>query len=97
MWDVIQQVKDFPFEEFIHGLQGYICGALAVHGLITNKSPFVLSAILVAFCFVAYEGLEQFRIHDKGDSDVMVFWAIAFVTGLLYFGGHKLIKRLRRA
>ena len=97
MWDVIQQIKDFPLAESIHGLQGYICGALAVHGLITDKVSFVLCAILVSYNFISYESLEQARIHDNGDSDVMVFWAVAFITGLLYFGGHKLVKRLRRA
>ena len=96
MWDVIQQIKNFPIPETVHAVQGYICGVLAAHGLITDKVSFMIGSSIIAFCFVAYEGLEQLRIHDQGDSDVMVFWATAFVTGLIYFGCHKLIKKLRR-
>ena len=96
MWDVIEQIKNFPLPESIHAVQGYVCGALAVHGLIKDKVTLMIGSFIVAYCFIEYETLEQRRIHDQGDSDVMVFWATAFISGLIYFGCHKLITRLRR-
>ena len=84
MWDVLEQIKNFPLEETIHGLQGYICGLLLAHGIIRDKTASVLGALLIAFCFIAYESLEQARIHDQGDSDVMVFWAITVISSLIY-------------
>ena len=96
MWDVIEQIKNFPLAETAHAVQGYVCGALGSHGLIKNKNVFMRASMIVAFCFVAYEYTEQQRIHDQGDSDIMVFWATAFLTALFYLAGHKLITRLRR-
>ena len=86
--DVLEQIKNFPIPEAIHALQGYLCGFLAAHGILKDRVVNVLGAILVAFCFISYETLEQMRIHDQGDSDVMVFWATAFITGLVYMLVH---------
>ena len=84
MSDLIQQIKSFPIPEIIHSLQGWICGALAAHGVFKNQNSFVMAAILVAICFIAYESLEQLRIRDKGDVDVMVFAGTALFTGIIY-------------
>ena len=82
--DVLAQIMNFPIQEAIHGLQGYVCGFLLAHGIIKDKTSSVIGSLVVAFCFVAYESLEQARIADQGDSDVLVFWCLAVVTALVY-------------
>ena len=84
MSDLINQIISYPVSETIHSLQGIIAGWLLCHGLLRDKTSYVLGAFVVAFCFIAYEGLEQARIGDQGDSDVMMFWTATVITALIY-------------
>ena len=84
MNDLITQIINYPLAETIHSFQGIIAGWLLCHGLLRDKTSYVLGAFVVAYCFIAYEDTEMARIHDQGDSDIMVFWGTAMVTALFY-------------
>ena len=84
MLDVLQQILNYPVAELIHSLQGYIVGVLAAHGRLKNKVADILVAMLLAYGFISYEMDEQAAIHDRGDSDIMVFLATVIITGIIY-------------
>ena len=88
MQDVITQIMNFPVAESIHSMQGYLVGWLLSHGVIKNKDAWGRAGFSAGTFFIAYELAEMWRISDQGDSDVMVFLATAWITGLLYAVAH---------
>lgn len=85
MLDFILQditIREYPVPTIIHWLQGLLVGFLLIQG--HNKRNWHLTAygIVAAICFLVYEALEQGRIADKGDVDVLNFTFMVHVSAL---------------
>ena len=95
MLDFITQditIKDYPIPTLIHWFQGALVGFLVVQAHYRQHWHLVGYAVIATIVFLTYESLEQSRIADRGDVDVLNFAVLvhlsAFVTAIF----HKLRK-----
>lgn len=81
-------LREYPVATVIHWLQGIVAGNFAVRAHYRRHWHLTGYAALLAVCFIAYETLEQLRIQDRGDVDilnfVMMFHGSGFVTFVYY-------------
>ena len=106
MFDFILQdntLTEYPVATIIHWLQGILVGWLVMRS--PSRWHYLAYAIIATACFLAYESLEQARIGDRGDVDVLNFVVMvhtsAGVTALVrYIRGRRSLslakKRIER-
>ena len=98
MFDFIVQDltwSQYPVPTAIHWLQGLLVGFLLVQAHYKEHWHLIGYAALSTLCFLCYESLEQMRIGDSGDIDVLNFTFMLHVSAGITFLVHE-IKRKRR-
>ena len=80
--------KDYPAQTIIHQLQGLGVGILLIQAHIQKHWHFLGYAAIATVCFIAYETLEQARIADKGDADVLNFTVMVHAGAIATMGYH---------
>ena len=82
--NMILQITAFPGAEAVHSLQGVVIGFLLARAYLEESLAQALVALTLLAGFCVYESLEQLRIADRGDIDVMVLlvttWLSAVIT-----------------
>ena len=90
---------EYPVQTMIHHAQGIVAGFLLVHSHYRGGIAARTYAIVLIALFVVYEALEQARISDRGDVDVLNMAVALHVSALATYLGHKfhvLISKHRR-
>ena len=93
MFDFITQditFAQYPVPTLIHWIQGALVGCLLMLAHFKKHWHLVGYAAISTLVFLCYEALEQQRIHDRGDVDILNFALLvhisAAVTALCHFG-----------
>lgn len=83
MFDFITQditLKDYPIATCIHWAQGILVGWLVAQAHWKAHWHLIGYAFLATACFLVYETLEQLRIGDRGDVDVLNFAVMVHIA-----------------
>ena len=75
--------KDYPIATAIHWGQGLLAGWLLAQAHWKRHWHLIGYALLATLCFISYEALEQYRIGDRGDVDVLNFTVMLHVAAAL--------------
>ena len=91
MLDFITQditLREYPIPTLIHWAQGGLVGWLVAQAHFRKHWHLIGYALIATAVFLCYETLEQVRIGDRGDVDVLNFGllvhASAFITMLYH-------------
>lgn len=85
---------DYPIPTLIHWCQGLLVGWLCGKSHFHQRWHLLGYAGIATLCFVVYEALEQARIGDKGDVDVLNFAMMVHLAALVTVLYHLLKRRL---
>ena len=77
---------EYPIQTLIHHGQGVVGGILLVRAHFRGGVGARTYAMVLIALFVAYEALEQARIADRGDVDVLNMAVALHVAALLTYG-----------
>ena len=94
MFDFILQdntLTEYPIATVIHWLQGILVGWLVMRARTPYLDRFSGYAIIAAASFLIYEVLEQMRIGDRGDVDILNFAVMVHASA----GATALYRRIR--
>ena len=83
MLDFITQditLKEYPIPTLVHWFQGALVGWLLVQAHYREHWHLVGYALIATAVFLCYESLEQLRIADRGDVDVLNFAVLVHVS-----------------
>lgn len=70
----------YPFATASHWAQGLLAGWLVAQAHWKKHWHLIGYALLTTVCFLVYESLEQYRIGDRGDVDVLNFALMVHVS-----------------
>ena len=93
--------QEYPFATALHWAQGVLVGWLLMRAIYRKNGYLLGYACVTCVCFLLYESLEQLRIADRGDVDVLNFALFVHLSagataGWHYWKEHQAIKRLKR-
>lgn len=86
--------KDYPAQTIIHQLQGLGVGILLIKAHVYRHWHFLGYAAIATVCFIAYETLEQARIADRGDADVLNFTVMVHAGAIATIVYHYLRRKI---
>ena len=82
MFDFIT-LSDYPAQTLVHWAQGLLVGFLLVQAHFKQHWHLIGYAAIATICFISYESLEQVRISDRGDIDVLNFALMVHISAVL--------------
>ena len=97
MFDFLLQditFKDYPIPTLIHWMQGALVGWLVAQAHFRKNWHLVGYAIIATTTFLAYESLEQLRIGDRGDVDVLNFAVLVHLAAAITSAYYLIRKRV---
>ena len=95
MFEFITQditLQDYPIPTLIHWAQGALVGWLLMQAHFRQHWHLVGYAVIATAVFLCYESLEQSRIGDRGDVDVLNFAMLIHISAAFTAIYHKLRK-----
>ena len=95
MFEFITQditLKDYPIPTLIHWFQGALVGWLVAQSHFRKHWHLIGYAVIATATFLCYESLEQFRIADRGDVDVLNFAVLVHLSAGITAGYHAIRK-----
>ena len=97
MFDFITQditLRDYPIPTLIHWAQGALVGILVAQAHFRKHWNLIGYALIATASFLCYESLEQARIGDRGDVDVLNFAMLIHISAACTAIYHAIRKRL---
>lgn len=89
-------LRDYPIPTLIHWAQGALVGWLVAQAHFRKHWHLIGYAAIATVIFLCYESLEQLRIGDRGDVDVLNFGMLVHVSAGCTAIYHGIRKRLGR-